>query len=194
MEQQISEIKRGERDYLFNPDPEFAHLVIDDRACATKVRGIHLSNDLWTSYDTIADARLSQLGNLPNVEEICLEKIFKGSNVFLKSLRGKESVRTVIMYASGATSEVIQYIAEMPNVEMLAIEPVVGDRVDLDPLMNHAKLRRLQLGYHSDPPYRGPVSVLATLLGWIALSLVFGAPLILIWLCKRVAKLTRPRP
>jgi hypothetical protein len=39
------------------------------------------------------------------------------------------------------------------------------------------------------------ISVLATLLGWITLSLVFGAPWIaLIWLCKQVANLTRTRP
>jgi hypothetical protein len=157
MEQQISRINRGETDSLINPAPEFLHLVVADRDCATKVQEVHLSNDLWATYDTIADSRFAQLRSLPNLERVYLVKMFYGSNVFLKNIRGMKSVRSMGMYASGISSEGIQYIAEMPNLDMLSFGPVVGDRIDLDPLKNHPKLRRLQIEYHSDPPYRGPV-------------------------------------
>jgi len=68
-----------------------------------------------------------------------------------------ESVRRLSLTSGYITTESIQLIADLPNLEELDIDPVRGKTVDLKSLENHPHLKLLALGYHPDRELKGPV-------------------------------------
>lgn len=140
VERQIAEIKLGETSTMSLLYPELVDLVMNDPECVEKIRVVDLKACV------VSDKRLARLGELPNLGHIDLEET-DGTDIFLRNIRGTESVDSLVLHLTDVSDKGIQYVAEIPGLKALVIVPARSDRYDLNALRNHPTLESIELVY-----------------------------------------------